>query len=264
MIRKSPIAIVIFAVLLSGIIMVFASVSPIAVVRAGLTRAFHPLMRFASSAGNRIGSGDRGISFSSSDSCDSCDADGVARAVAEAKLIQVAEENESLKKMLGLKQNYAPSLIPAAVAVYNQEWDREWLVIDAGADAGVRSGDPVIDENQFLIGEVAEVTAVSATVAIASNRDVTFNVALVSESGEALAHGLGARAFGVELIPRGTPVGPGDMVMRVSESHKKLPPIFAGRMVHVDDRAGGAFKIGKAVLLSHPERVLRVLVVSAL
>ena len=261
MIRKSPIIIAIFAVLFSGVIIIFAPVSSIAVVRAGLAQALRPIMRFALSAGNRIGSGGRGFSFSS---CDLCDDDRVARAVAEVKLVQVAEENESLKKSLGLKQKFAPSLIPAAVAVYNQEWDREWLVIDAGADAGVRSGDPVIDEDQFLVGEVAEVAAASATVAVASNRDVAFSVALASESGEALAHGLGARAFGVELIPRSMPVSPGDIVVRVSKSNKKMPPIFAGRIVDVDDRAGGAFKIGKAVLLSHPERILRVLVVSAL
>lgn len=261
MVRKSPIIIAIFAVLCSGIIIIFAGVFPIAVARAGLMRALRPIMGFALNIGNRMGSGG---GEADSPPCDSCSGDDATRAVAEAKLVQVAEENESLKKMLGLKQKFASSLIPAAVAVYNQEWDREWLVIDAGADAGVRIGDPVIDEDQFLIGEVAEVAAASATVSIASNRGMAFSAAVASESGEALAHGLGARAFRIELIPRSTPVSPGDMVVRVSQSNKNIPPIFAGRIADVDDRAGGAFKIGKAVLLSHPERILRVLVVSTL
>lgn len=261
MIKKSRVIVTIFAVLFSGAIILFAAFSPIAILRTGLARALRPMMRFALSVSNYIGSGGRGLSFSS---CDSCDGDRVARIVVETKLAQAVEENESLKKTLGLKQKFAPALIPATVAVYNQEWDREWLVIDAGADAGVRIGDTVIDEDQFLVGEVAEVAADSATVAVASNRGVAFNVALSLQSSEALAHGLGARAFGVELIPRGTSVSSGDMVVRISKSDKKMPPIFAGRMVDVDDRAGGAFKIGKAILLSHPERILRVLVVSAL
>lgn len=260
MIRKSSIVVAIFAVVCSGIIIMFAPVSPVAAVRAGVVRALRPVMRSALNLGNRFGSGGRRISFPS---CGSCDDDRIARAAAEAKLAQSIADNESLKKMLGLKQKFAPSLIPATVAVYNQEWDREWLVIDAGSDAGVRIGDSVIDEDQFLIGEVAEVSAASATVAVASNRGATFSVGVASEGGEALAHGLGARAFGVELIPRTTPVVPGDMVVRIAKSNKKMPPIFVGRIVDVDDRAGGAFKIGKAVLLSHPERALRVLIVSA-
>ncbi len=249
------------AVFVCAIAIIFAPFSPIATLRRGSVRVLRPVMRFADSASRTIGSGGRVSVFSS---CASCDDERIARKVAEAKLLQATQENESLKKMLGLKKQFAPSLTSAAVMLYNQSWDREWLVIDAGEDAGVHIGDIVIDEDQLLVGEITEVAAMSATVAVASDKGAAFSVALAPTGGEALAHGLGARAFSVELIPRDTPVHPGDMVVRASKSSRTIPPIFAGRIVSVDDRAGGAFKIGKAVLLAHPERINRVMVVNSL
>ena len=85
MIKKSRIIVAIFAVLFSGAIILFAAFSPIAMMRTGLARALYPMMRFAISMSNYIGSGGRESSFSS---CDSCDGDRVARIVGETKLAQ--------------------------------------------------------------------------------------------------------------------------------------------------------------------------------
>lgn len=269
--RKSAMIIAVAAAALSGAIILFASFPPIGVLRRGSARLLLPVMRLADGVRGAIGSGGRVLPLGT---CGACDDERIARAVAEAKIVQATEENESLKKMLGLKQQFSPSLTSARVMLYNQEWDREWLVIDVGEQDGVAVGDTVIDEYQFLVGEIAEVNVGSATVTIASDKGTAFSVAFVPSGGpsqqgspaggEALAHGLGGRAFGIELIPRDTPVSPGDMVVRTSKSNKKIPLIFAGRIVGVDDRAGGAFKIGKAVLLSHPERINRVMVVDSL
>lgn len=216
-----------------------------------------PFMRLADGAGRAIASG-RGFPFSS---CGTCDDERAAADVVPAKLAQAVAENTSLKKMLGLKQEFGPALVPARVLLYNQEWDREWLIIDAGEADGIKVGDPVIDEREFLVGEIAEVGAMTSSVAIASGAGMTFGVALVPAGGEALAHGIGARALHLELIPRDTPVRFGDMAVRTEKSNKKIPSIFAGRIISVDDQAGGAFKTATAVLLSHPERIDRVMVV---
>ncbi len=257
--KKSAIIIAVFAIGVSVIAIVFAAFPPIAAFKSGSARLLRPMMRVADRVSRTIGSRAHAVSFST---CASCDEERVGREVAEVKLATAAGENESLEKMLGLKRQFAPWLTPARVMLYNQEWDREWLVIDAGEEDGVRRGDMVIDEHQFLVGEVAEVSSVSATVAIASNNGTAFSIVLASSGAEALAHGLGGRAFRLELIPRDTAARPGDMAVRASKSNRKIPQIFAGRIVRVDDRAGGAFKIGTAVLLSHPERIDRVMVIS--
>ncbi len=267
--KKSVVIAAALALLFSGAGVVFAGTPPVAALQRGVARLLRPLMRAADGAGRAIGGGGRMFSFST---CGACDDERTRREVAETKLVQAADENASLKKMLGLKQQFGSRVIPAAVAVYNQEWDREWLIIDAGEENGVRVGDPVIDEQQFLVGEVAEVWPGSAKVSVASNKGAAFGVVLAAPGGpsqqdspaggEALAHGLGSRALSVELIPRGTPVRPGDMAVRISKSDKKIPQIFAGRIAAVDERAGGAFKTAVAVLLSHPERIDRVMVIT--
>lgn len=255
--RKSAIVVATLAFLLAIGAVAFAPYPPIATLREGSARLLRPMMRAADSASRAIASRARIFSFAG---CGACDEERIARGVAEAKLARVMDENESLKKMLDLKRQSGPLLTPATVTLYNQEWDREWLIIDAGEEDGVRLGDIVIDERQFLVGEVAQVSAGSATIAIASNKGTTFSIALAPSGGEALAQGLGARAFGLELIPRETIVNLGDMVTRISKDNKKIPPIFAGRMVRVDGSTGDAFKRGSAVLLSHPERMERVMV----
>lgn len=259
--KRSPIIVAIFALILSIGAVVFSSFRPMRTLRQGSARLLQPIMWVADGVSRAIGSRARALSFCASGAGDE---ECIARGVAEVKLAQVMDENESLKKMLDLKRQFALSLKPAAVMMYNQEWDREWLIIDAGEEDGIRMGDMVIDEDQFLVGEVVEVGARSATVAIASNKGMAFGIALAPSGGEALAHGLGARAFGLELIPRDATVNLGDMALRTSKSNKKIPPIFAGRIVRLDGSTGGAFKEGSAVLLSHPDRIDRVMVIIAL
>ncbi|MFY9462580.1 MAG: rod shape-determining protein MreC, partial [Candidatus Sungiibacteriota bacterium] len=213
--KKSVIISVTLAILLSISVVVFASFSLVAALRTGSARLLRQMMRVTDGVSRTIGSGFQIFSFSS---CDACDEERIARDIAEAKLTQAMDENESLKKILGLKQQFTLSLTPAAVLLYNQEWDREWLIIDAGEDKGVQRGDIVIDDQQFLVGEVVEVGPLSATVAIVSNKGTTFSIALASAGGEALAHGLGARAFGLDLIPRDTIINLGDIVARTSKS----------------------------------------------
>lgn len=259
--RKSAMIVPVSAVLICASAVVFASSRPVRVVRSGALSLMRPLMRVADNAGRRIGSGTRAF-FSGF--CGACDEERTARELSDAKAAHLAAENESLKKMLGLKHDLAGSVKPAQVLAYNQEWDREWLMIDVGEEDGVRIGDPVVDEDQLLIGDIAEAGSGFATVAIASDKGSAFGVSFTPSGAEGLAKGIGARAFDLTLIPHDASAAPGDMIMRISKIGKKIPAIFAARVVSTDDRAGGPFKTGRATLLAHPEQLDRVMVITSL
>ena len=253
--NKRTIAVVI-AVLVCIVVIVLASTRPIVALRNAAVHIMEPVMRLAANAGRRVA----GVHIFSSRACSGCDEEQARREVAEAKLVQVLAENESFKRLLDLKGQTVVPLKAANVLLYNQEWDREWLIIDLGVADGVRIGDPVVDESRLLVGDIAEVGDGFAKVAIASSNNTALSVAIAPSVSEALAKGLGARAFAVTLIPRDAAVHPGDVITRIFKINKVAPEILIGRMVSIDDRAGGAFKVGRATLLAHPERVNQVMV----
>jgi cell shape-determining protein MreC len=255
--KKYGIISIVLALALSGSVALFSSSPPVLAVRGGSVRLSLWAVR---SVGGVVGAG-QGVSGRGP--CGDCDNDRIGRDVAEAKLARAEEENDRLKELLDLKRQSGESLIPADVALYNQEWDREWLIINRGTEDGVRVGDPVIDERRLLVGEVVEAAARSATVTIASNKGTSFAVVLAPSGESVLTHGLGARAFSVDLIPPDSTVAPGDMVVRKPKNNSGFSDIFIGNIVRLDERTGGAFKTGRAVLLSRPESLDHVMVVTA-
>lgn len=182
-------------------------------------------------------------------------------AAAEAQALALWKENESLQRLLGLKESAAAAMVSARVLAYTNIMGMETLLIDAGADQGIREGDIAIDGNRLLVGRVSEVNDAGAKVSVASNAGTAFSALLLPLGGEVLASGRGGRAFSLELIPHDTPVRDGDMVLWASEQRRGDPAIFAGRVVKGMRAATGAFRTAGAVLLSDPETLEHLLVI---
>lgn len=241
---------------------VFAgSWAPLKAFRASLVRVLIPVMRFAGATGWRIAaSGDT----ASREEPEICERHEQERAVAEAKLTEALAATASLERALGLKQRLGHSAKSARVTLYARYTQGEMLVIDAGDEDLVRAGDQVVDEEGFLVGDVTETGPGFSKVTIASNAGVAFPVTWAPSGGEALARGIGARAFLVELIPEDALFHAGDFVKRISKDARSREAIFAARLTDEGSASGGAFKKAHAVLLAHPERLERVFVIPGL
>ena len=175
----------------------------------------------------------------------------------EGELAILRHENESLRTAMALKDT-SGVLVASAVRWYGNEGGKESLVIDGGKNRGIRAGDSVIDEERMLVGEVSEVGDDFSKVEVASNSGTTFAVSFASPAGSALARGIGARSFSVELVPEGAVVGEGDFVTKVIKNARGVAPVMAARIATVG--SAGDFQTLRAVLLSHPERLDRVFV----
>lgn len=236
---------------------------PLKAFRASLVRVLIPVMRFAGATGWRIASF---RDTASREEPEICERHEQARAVAEAKLTEALAATASLERALGLKQRLGHSVKSARVTLYARYAQGEMLVIDAGDEDLVRAGDQVVDEEGFLVGDITETGPGFSKVTIASNAGVAFPVTLAPSglSGEALARGIGARAFLVELIPEDALFHAGDFVKRVSKDARSREAIFAARLTDEGSASGGAFKKAHAVLLAHPERLEGVFVIPGL
>ena len=183
-------------------------------------------------------------------------------AAGEAVRLGLQKENESLRRLLGVKENLAAPTASARVLAHTAVMGVETLLIDAGRDRGITAGDIVIDENGLLVGQVSETTAEGAKISVASNPGMAFSASLVPLGGKILIKGLGGRALALELIPYDTPLRDGDFVRWEDKEWRRTANIFVGRVVKGTSAAVGAFKTGRAVLLADPNALDFVLIIT--
>ena len=247
-------------VVLFGGMIFFRDSRPVSALRTWTVVTLRPLMNAGMSLGRRLDAVTGGSSAQEVKDLIEQNQRLKAEEFAQERL---RAENESLQKALGFKEIAHAPLGGARVLLYTDELGRESLLVDQGKDAGVKKGDIVIDENRLLVGEVSDVAETFSAVAIASNSKITFPAALVPVGGGALARGIGARAFAIELIPRGTPIRRGDFVARILPNIAgQERAILVGEIADEYLASSAAFASARATLLARPELLERVFIIS--
>ena len=172
----------------------------------------------------------------------------------EFALREKEEENEGLQEALNFSRRANISFIGAEVLHYRREAGRESLLINAGKEQGISTGQLVIDSNQFLLGRVHSAEGSTALVDIASNPGNTFEVRIVPSSVTVLAVGIGGRTLLLRLIPQDTPIRRGDFVALLNGQ------FLLGEIARAESNEASAFREARATLQARPERVREVFV----
>ena len=200
------------------------------------------------------------------------------------ELEQLRVENATLKKALSFKETSKLSLKGAKVIFYSQESGKEFLIIDQGKETGIKAGDLVIDAEQAFIGTVKEAGDGFSKVGVAANPGETFEIEVESlpgsslrqlrsypaESGiaeellpglkiRALAKGLGARAFSIELLPLDIVLRKGDFAGLVNKDKFLLLAEIYGEKI----TSGSVFKEARALLIARPELARQVFIINS-
>ena len=257
--RRFTIFVIGAPLLFFGLLIIFGRSRPVAFLRIQAARIAAPYTHAAGRAGGWVGLGLEGLS---AERIRGLEEDAQHLAAVEAQSRALEKENETLARALGLRTGFGASLKSGRVLQYHAVLGREALVIDLGSDAGAAEGDIVIDSEGLLIGVITEAAAGFSKVAVASNPGVTFSGALVPLGGKVLAKGIGARTLALELIPSDVPVRSGDFVIWTRDDQRGNPAVFAGRVAGSAPAGSGTFKTGRAALLSDPERVEHVMVIT--
>jgi len=113
---------------------------------------------------------------------------------------EISAENERLKALLNFTQGRGDEnfkTLPASVIAWTASNYASSFTANRGSGAGVKTGDAVITETGYLVGQVTEVSATSSTVT--TILDTTMSVgALVYENGRT-----GVAEGGFELLKQG-------------------------------------------------------------
>ncbi len=109
----------------------------------------------------------------------------------------LTNQNEELKRLLGLKQMISYPSLPVEVMYRSPNQKRDVLVINRGQADGIKVGMPVIDQGG-VVGQVHLVTRHSAEVLLISNRRMSVPVLNVRNSFRTIVFG-GAESSDMEI-----------------------------------------------------------------
>ena len=243
----------VFAVVLLGLLIFLGSTKIIAFMRESVLAAAKPILKASMPLR-------RWLSFANILSAEEAEQLFREKQQLQAEAAEVArlrEENRAFRTALRFAEDRSMELRGGTVMHYGKEFGKEFLLVERGKRAGVRSGDLAVDTNGFLVGIVKEAYEEFSRVEIASNPGETFEVEIIPLKVRALAKGLGARSFTLELLPADAPVAVGDFVilLGIGGGRYSLP---LGQVADLKRNGGSAFKEGRGVLLADPESMREI------
>ncbi len=134
--------------------------------------------------------------------------------IENAKLRELAVENGALKTAIGYSEKSGLKPLTARVISESDEDVFHGLVIDRGADDGVKPDQPVVVGEGIVIGKIFETKAGTASVLLLSDSRSRLAVTVQSSSGTAgVLEGDRGLSMTINLIPQTVTLSPGDTVV---------------------------------------------------
>lgn len=124
----------------------------------------------------------------------------------------LGRENLELRALLRLRSRPGQQLVHAALLYQGHDWFAQRITLDQGADAGLRSGLPVVD-GSGLVGQVSRVYPRSSDVTLVSSPDQLTPVYVERTGQRGLAAGGGRGRLELRYMPAQTDVRPGDRLL---------------------------------------------------
>ncbi len=121
---------------------------------------------------------------------------------------RITEENERLKKLLGIRENISYETIYARIIFRDPTLQGDYFIIDKGSLDGIRNDMPVVSfdesENLFLVGKTVEVNLTASKLKLLTARNFYLGVSLKDSGYVGILSGNGAwnQNCVLDYIPR--------------------------------------------------------------
>lgn len=186
------------------------------------------------------------------------------QALVLARTQTLKQENEELRRLLGLRDALSVQTLAAQVLYEQRDVFARRVVIDRGAADGLVPGAPVIDERGVL-GQLHRVHASASELTLLSDRETSIPVVNQRTRAMYVAYG-GRRPWGLELrfVAANADIKVGD-VLRTSGLDGLYPPgLPVARVAEVDRRSQSSFASVAAQPYAVVDRARQVLVLKPL
>lgn len=158
-----------------------------------------------------------------------------------AKLDILEEENDFLRKALGIRQEMGKDIVYARVFNFNFGPDGYNLLINKGAIDGVAKDDVVITEEKVLVGIVDEVSKNFSRVIFVSDRDFKVTAKVMGGITAGIAKGALTEGMYLDLIAKEDEIKEGDIL--ISTGNDMFPAaLIVGKVAFVDLNESQTFK----------------------
>lgn len=129
-----------------------------------------------------------------------------------ARLRQQSRDTSKLRTLLGLKQTMQRASIAAEIVSRSQDNWFSQVVIDKGADDGVKLASAVITHDG-VVGQVTQATKHAAVVRLLTDPETKLGVVIQRIGLTGILHGAYANPAKIDYVPVGTNVDIGDKIV---------------------------------------------------
>ncbi len=214
-------------------------------IRAALSTALYPVQWLALQPVRAVqGAGEYFTSLSQANSS-SEDANKklALQSLRTGQVEQLSQENNRLRKLLGLRDQLATSVMAAEVLYDAADPYTRKIIIDKGLLQGVELGSPVLDESGVL-GQVTRVHPLVSEVTLVTDRDLAIPVLNVRTGARSVAYGdPSVSGSGLELRFMGSnsDVLKGDLLTTSGIDGVYPPGLPVAKISRIERRAESAF-----------------------
>ena len=218
-------------------------------VRATLSMALYPVQWLAMQPVRAVqGAGEYFTSLSQANSSsDEANKKLALQSLRAGQVEQLSEENNRLRKLLGLREQLSASVMAAEVLYDAADPYTRKVIIDKGQLKGVDLGSPVLDESGVL-GQVTRVHPLVSEVTLVTDRDLAIPVLNVRTGARSVAYG---DPSGTALAPGGglelrfmgsnSDVAQGDLLTTSGVDGVYPPGLPVAKINRIERRAESAF-----------------------
>ncbi len=177
---------------------------------------------------------------------------------------EIAEENKSLRKALGLNMPKEERLLLTDIVGYGSQNIGQYVFIDKGRADGLKNGLMVIGGNGGLIGKIIEADDHFSKVLLITDYASNINAVVQNtERSQGLVKGQHGLTLVMEMLPLEDKIEVGQSVVSVGSVDLSPPGLLIGRVQKVILRENDVFQkalIGPAVDFRRLEKAFVVII----
>jgi len=156
------------------------------------------------------------------------------------ELEKLKEENETFRIALGLSLEETFDLEMARVI--GKDISENIIIINKGAEDGLRFNLPLITEGKVLVGRIVEVYENVSKVQLLSSRESLIDIEVFDKDVYALLKGKNSLDYFLDLIPNDSEVNSGDLVITSGFSGDFPKGLLVGMIESIKDSETVSFK----------------------
>lgn len=159
-----------------------------------------------------------------------------------AELKEVRNENQELRKELGLSQKEKTNLEASLVIVQRLENGKASFYIDKGSESGLREGMTVLVNQKFLLGKIKKVFWKGAEVDLILNADFLVGVEVQDQNVLGIVQGTRGIAVVLDKIPQSAKIETGQTLITSGLGGEFPRGFLVGYVGQELENEGGLFR----------------------